>query len=82
MIVINLYQAATVCEADQFLKIMYIAVSSRIADWIGGIWLCQLLLHIFRNLHLYPSIMLGIFHDQKTICLEIKTNKLLNINNF
>ena len=39
IIVINMYQAATVCEADQFLKIMYVAVSSRIADWIGGIWL-------------------------------------------
>jgi len=78
-----MYQAATVCEAahlHHFVKIMYIAVSSRIADWVGGIWLCQSLIHIFRNLRLCPSIVLGIFHNQKTICLEIKTNKWLNIN--
>jgi hypothetical protein len=77
-----MYQAATVCEADQFLKIVYVAVSSRIADWIGGIWLCHLLLHVFRNLHLCPRIVLEIFHNQKTICLEVKTNTLLNINDF
>jgi hypothetical protein len=78
-----MYQAATVCGADhlhQFVKIMYAAVSSRIADRVGRIWLCQLLLHVFRNLRLCPSIMLGIFHNQKSICLGIKTNKRLNIN--